>query len=126
MPLTAYMLQVQSYKIKCGPGLCDLSQMDNSQAGKDKLKEVMKGFTPTASADPRKEFKKLLFMPYSAMDYAAQRQCRMALTYNLDASDEQKADSLAAMAELGAVGRRVRPTPSSAPGSSPSRRNRWS
>ncbi len=103
--LNAYLWEVRHYKIKCAGGLGDLSQLEATQAGLDKLKKAMEGYTPKSmSDDPAVTLKKMMTMIYTGQDFAAQRQCRMAAAYNVNEKPEVLDDAMAAMAELGAVG----------------------
>ena len=103
--LNAYLWEIRHYKIKVAGGLGDLSQLEATQAGMDKLKKAMEGYTAKSmSDDPAVTLKKMMTMIYTGQDFAAQRQCRMAVTYNVNEKPEVLDDGLAAMAELGASG----------------------
>jgi hypothetical protein len=102
LPLTAYMGPVSRFNIDKIGQHTDLSLTEATATGRDLLKQLMAGFTPTPMAKtPDEAISKLILLAYELMDVGAQRQSRIAGLYNTNAPADN-ADGLQALAELGA------------------------
>ena len=107
LPLLAYLAEMRrfQYHVRMGVGCSDLSQTAETDAGRATLKRLMAGYVPRAIAGtPDEALRKLVLLAYREMDYGAQKQSRIAATFNADGPKAAREDGLLAMAELGAEG----------------------
>jgi hypothetical protein len=107
LTLIAYLAELSRFKPqgRIARGSFDLSQAAASPAGKAMLARLMASYTPRLiSEDPDEVLRKMLLLAYEEMDYGAQRQSRIGLTFNAGTPEAVRDDGVAALAEVGAHG----------------------
>ena len=108
LALTAYVGAFGPFKFnpKMANGYGDLSAIDQTGFGRNKVKELMGSYKPQMIADnPEDALFNLIVNSCEMQDYGDQKEARLAGTYNpLGEKETISEDSVAAMAELGAHG----------------------